>query len=181
MERILRKRILRDLRENLFRYLALMLLIILGMYMVISIVAAADTVIIGTKNTAENNLVENGQFGVFSPLAEYEIAEIENTGVTLEEHFYLDFENGDGSTLRIFKTREKIDLAAADSGKIPENSNEIFLEKRYCEENNIGMGDTVSVGGTAFTVCGIGSVPDYESMTKICRTAPWTARRSALA
>lgn len=58
MQKILRKRILRDLRENLFRYLALGFLIILGMYMVISLVAAAETVITGTTEAAKENRVE---------------------------------------------------------------------------------------------------------------------------
>ena len=166
MQKILRKRILRDLKENFFRYLALMLLIILGMYMVIATVGAADTIINGTRNTAEANLIEDGQFSLFSPLTDSEILEIDEEGVTLEEHFYLDFEKEDGSVLRIFCTREKIDLAAADSGNIPENDYEIFLEKRYCEENGIVVGDSVSIGGREFTVSGIGSVPDYESVVR---------------
>lgn len=45
MQKILRKRVLRDLKDNLFRYLALGLLIVLAMYIVISIVAAADVTI----------------------------------------------------------------------------------------------------------------------------------------
>lgn len=38
MQKVLRKRILRDLKENLFRYLALSALIIFVMYLVVSIV-----------------------------------------------------------------------------------------------------------------------------------------------
>lgn len=166
MQKILRKRILREFKENLFRYLALMLLIIVGMYMVIGIVGAADTVIIGTQNTARENLIEDGQFSVFSPLTDSEISKIREAKVTLEEHFYLDFKRADGSVIRIFCTRKHIDLAAVDSGNIPKNSDEIFLEKRYCEENGISVGDRVSIGSKVFTVSGIGSVPDYESVVR---------------
>ena len=52
MQKILRKRIFRDLRENFLRYLALGFLIILGMYIIISLVAAADTIISGTQSAA---------------------------------------------------------------------------------------------------------------------------------
>lgn len=166
MQKILRKRILRELKENLFRYLALMFLIILGMYMVISIVAAADTVIIGTAETAAENMLEDGQFSVFSPLTSSEFSEIEKMGVTLEAHFYLDFKSSDGAVVRIFRIREKIDLAAADSGHIPQKNSEIFLEKRYCEEHGISVGDKVSIGETEFTVSGIGSIPDYEGVMR---------------
>ena len=36
MQKVLRKRVLRDLKENLFRYIALAFLIIIGMYVVVS-------------------------------------------------------------------------------------------------------------------------------------------------
>lgn len=163
MQKILRKRVFRDLRENLFRYMALGFLIILGMYMVISLVAAADTVIIRTAKTAEANHVEDGQFDVFVPLTEKEKESMERDGVTLEEHFFLDFTLTDDSVLRVFSKREKIDLAQVGQGTLPEKSGEILLERRYCEEHDISVGDTLTVGNLEFTVSGIGTASDYES------------------
>ena len=55
MQKILRKRIFRDLKENQFRYLALALLVVFGMYIVIGLVGAADTVIIRTAERAKAN------------------------------------------------------------------------------------------------------------------------------
>ena len=52
MNQVLKKRVLRELRGNLFRYLALGFLIVLCMYVVISIVAAAETVISGGRQKA---------------------------------------------------------------------------------------------------------------------------------
>ena len=49
MQRILSKRVLRDIRENLLRYLALFFLVALVMYMVVAIVGAAETIMQGTK------------------------------------------------------------------------------------------------------------------------------------
>ena len=72
MQKILRKRVFRDLRENLFRYLALGLLIIFGMYLIVGMVAAADTIIIGTKDAAKEQCVEDGEFTVFAPLSDSE-------------------------------------------------------------------------------------------------------------
>ena len=106
MQKILRKRILRDLKENLFRYLALSVLIILVMYLVVSIVGAADTIIIGSQRQAEKNKVEDGQFGVFVPLTRDEIKDLEDTGIDVEEQFYLDFAVDDGAVIRIYKNRE---------------------------------------------------------------------------
>lgn len=163
MQKILRKRILRDFRENLFRYLALGFLIILGMYMVISVVGAADTIIIGTADAAKGNRVEDGQFSLFVPLAEDEKSALEEDGITLEPHFYLDYSMEDDSVLRVFSQRNEIDLPQADLGRMPQESGEILLEKRYCEEHAISVDEEISVGGHRFQVCGIGSSPDYDT------------------
>lgn len=163
MQKILRKRILRDFRENLFRYLALGFLIILGMYMVISLVGAADTIIIGTADAAKGNRVEDGQFSLFVPLAEDEKSALEEDGIILEPHFYLDYSMEDDSVLRVFSQRNEIDLPQADLGRMPQESGEILLEKRYCEEHAISVDDEISVGGHRFQVCGIGSSPDYDT------------------
>lgn len=162
MQKILRKRIFRELKENVFRYLALGLLVVLGMYIVTGLVGAAETIIRGTAEAAEQNCIEDGQFSVFVPLTEKEKTSLEADGITIEEHFYLDYELADSSILRIFSPREKTDLVQADSGRLPKESGEILLERRYCEEHSILAGDKIKIGSLIFTVTGSGTVPDYE-------------------
>ena len=90
MQRILSKRVLRDIRENLLRYLALFFLVALVMYMVVAIVGAAETIMQGTKESGRVHHREDGQFGVFVPLTEKETAQITEKGVTLQRDFSLD-------------------------------------------------------------------------------------------
>ncbi len=163
MQKILRKRIFRDLKENLFRYLALGFLIILGMYIVVSLVGAADTIIIGVAEHAEENRLEDGEFQVFVPLTEKEITELTKSGITLERMFYLDFLQEDESTLRVYRNREEINLLELDEGRMAQTQDEAVLEKRYCEEKEILVGDTIRIAGAVFTVVGIGTVPDYDA------------------
>ncbi|MCM1006395.1 MAG: hypothetical protein NC485_00415 [Ruminococcus flavefaciens] len=65
MKRVLRKRILRDVNSKFMRYLVLILLIVMGIYIVVSMVGSAETIITGSKQRAEQNLVEDGQISVF--------------------------------------------------------------------------------------------------------------------
>lgn len=163
MQKILRKRIFRDLRENFLRYLALGFLIILGMYIIISLVAAADTIISGTQSAAAEHLLEDGQFGVFVPLSTAEKEKIEQQGITLEEMFYLEFMQQDESTIRVYKNREKINLSALDEGREAEKKNEIVLEKQYAAEHELKVGERITIAETDFEIVGIGSVPDYDA------------------
>lgn len=166
MQKVLRKRILRDLKENSVRYLALGAMIVLCMYIIISLIGTADTIIIGSNNNAERNHLEDGQFTVFVPLTENEKTELESFGVTLEEQFYLDYQLKDESTLRVFKNREMINLIEIEQGKTAEHVNEIVLEKRYAEEHDLQIGDSIGVGEKEFEIVGIGCSPDYDAPYK---------------
>lgn len=48
MNKVLRKRVFREFKKNLFRYVALMVLIMESMYLVISMVGAAEVIIEGS-------------------------------------------------------------------------------------------------------------------------------------
>lgn len=166
MNRVLNKRILRDLKSNFLRYLALFLLIILGMYIIVAMIASAETIIFGTEENAKNNHLEDGQFAVFTELTASQEKEITDMGITLEKHFSFDIDMEDGSVLRIFKNRENIDIVSVEQGVPASKNGEICLEKRYCAENNIYVGDTIKLGGNELTVTGIGSALDYDAPTK---------------
>lgn len=166
MQKVLRRRILRELKENLFRYLALGTIIALCMYLIISLIGTAETIIQGSEILGKESGVEDGQFSVFLPLTEQETEEIAEKDVTLEEHFYLDFVLEDESTVRVFKNREKIDRCIIVEGRTAETDSEVALERRYSEEHGIQIGDTIVIGGRKLQVVGIGCTSDYEAPLK---------------
>ena len=59
MNRVLNKRLLRDLKSNLGRYLALMFMIFLGIYIEVGIVGSAEIIIDGPEKWKEKNQVED--------------------------------------------------------------------------------------------------------------------------
>ncbi len=162
MNRLFHKRIIRELCCNLWRYLALFLMIALGMYIIISVVGAAETIITGTERAARQTMPEDGQFTTFLPLTEEQEAAIADSGVILERSFYFDIKMADGSLLRAYRLRQRTDLALVDTGRLPVQGNEVFLEKRYCAEHKLSVGSRVEIGSCVVTVTGIGSVPDYD-------------------
>lgn len=172
MNKVLNKRILRDLKSNFARYLALLLMIIAGMFIIIAVVGAAETIITGTNELIIENKVEDGQFSVFIPLTEEQENVLTDSGATIEKMFSADMKMSDGSTLRLMKVREKINLIHLDAGVLPAKTGEAVLEKRYSEEHGISIGDSVEVGGVKLVVTGIGTVPEYDSpMNKLSDTA----------
>lgn len=166
MQKVLRKRVFRDLRENLFRYLALGFLVIIGMYIIVSLIGAGATIIDGSNAHDLKNKREDGQFEVFVPLTEAQIAHIEDAGAQVEPMFYEDYTIGDGEVVRVFANREQIDLAECDTGRFAQNADEIAVEKRFSVENGIQTGDTLTIADRTFTVTGIATSPDYNAPFK---------------
>ena len=166
MQKVLRKRVFRDLKENLFRYLALGFLIVIGMYIIVSLIGAGATVIDNGADHDRKNNVESGQFEVFVPLSDAQIKHIERAGADVEAMFYEDYNIDEEKVLRVFARRNFIDLVECDEGRLAENVDEIVVEKRYSEENRIQIGDVITIADHTFTVTGIGTSPDYNGMFK---------------
>ncbi len=163
MNRVLRKRFPRQIRASFFRYVSLYLMIALCMYIVIALVDAAEIVINGTVDNQIASNLEDGQVTVFTKLTDRQLKKIEMTGVSFEPHLSYDVTLDDGSVLRIFENRKLIDLVVLDDGDYAKGTDEIVLEKRYCEEHDIKIGDRLHIGDTDVNICGIGSTVDYDA------------------
>ena len=165
MQKVLRKRIWRDFKSNLPRYLALSLLIILAMYLVVSLVGAAETIIRGSENADSRQCVEDGDFSLFVPMKDEEMEDLED-GVTIEPQFYMDYEIDEDHTIRIFANRDEVNRIDLVKGTLAEKGNELVVERQFAEKNDISAGDVITFGGREFTVTGIGTTPDYDNVLK---------------
>lgn len=162
MQKLLMKRTLRDLKANALRYASLFILIVASIFLILSLVGSSESVIYTVDTRAEANHLEDGQFQAFFPLEKETLRGLEKDGVTVEAAFFLDFTQEDGSTLRVFRNRERVDLVEINEGSPAKNEGEIVLEYHYAAAHGLSVGDALSVGGTPYTVTGVGSSPDYD-------------------
>ena len=163
---ILFKRALRDLKAGWARYIALSALIIFSIFIVVSLMGAAVTVIDATEKSDKELCREDGEFSVFVPLRDDEEKKITDKGVSIEKMFYTDYAVNEKQVLRAFKVRENINRISLIEGRLPEKDNEAVIERRYSEVNEVKVNDTISIGGKDFTVTGIGVTPDYNTIIK---------------
>ena len=140
---ILFKRAVRDLKAGWARYLALSILIVFSLFIVVSLMGASVTVIDGTDVNNKKLSRGDGEFSVFVPLRDDEIKKLNDKGVTLEKMFYADYEVSGNKVLRAFKVRENINRISVVSGALPSGDNEVVLERRFAEVNNIVPGDVI--------------------------------------
>ncbi|MFR5028018.1 MAG: hypothetical protein ACLTDF_03895 [Coprococcus sp.] len=127
------------------------------MYVVVSLIGAGATIIDNGEAHDKANKIEDGQFSVFVPLSDDEISQLEDAGAEVEKMFYEDYDVMDGKTLRVFTNRKNIDLVECDEGRLAEADDEIVVEKRFSQVNDVSVGDTIQIAGNDFKVTGIGT------------------------
>ena len=160
-EIMLQKRILRDLKHNLFRYLAILAIVVLSM----AVVVGYGNTTFAVEGTIQKywaiNHVEDGEFSVYVPLTKEQDKELSDMGVRTEATFYIDLPAQKETKVRIFKDREYINQVNIEEGKGNPTQDEIVLEKLYAADNGFAVGDAITIGEQQYKVVGIGTVADY--------------------
>ena len=114
--------------------------------------------------------IEDGHFVLDKKADNDLIKEIEKENVTLYENFYKDIDtdsNMDGkndSTLRVFKDRKEVNKICLMKGEMPENDNEIAIDRMYADNNKVKVGDKIRVGDKEFKVSGLVALSDFSAL-----------------
>lgn len=159
------KRFPRELKNELGKYLVL-LIFITGMIAIVSgMLVASGSMIAAYDESFEKYNIEDGNFELAYAAEEQLRNDLEEAQVTIYENFYLEKETDQiDSTLRIFKKREEVNKACLMDGAFPESETEIAIDRMYAENNEIEVGDTLSVGGRELQVTGLVALSDYSAL-----------------
>lgn len=165
----LTKRFPRELKANLGKYLGIFLLMTIAISFTSGFLVAASSIERTLDGMRDTYLVEDGRFATAFEAPDDAIDAVEDLDVTVHEAFSydLDFKAQDGvqnATARVYEQRTAVNLAAYAEGHAPEADDEIALDRVFCQNNDIEIGDTVQAGGVTFTVCGIMTLPDYQAL-----------------
>lgn len=174
MRNPLNKRFLRELKGELAKYIV----IFVFMTAVIGLISGfliADGSMYDTYNKSfEKYNIEDGNFELYSKADESVIDKLEKENVTIYENFYkeeivvrhnnIKNDEDSQSTLRFYVNREEIDKVDLMEGSLPEDINEIAIDRMYAENNDIKVQDTLTVGSRILKVTGLVALSDYSSL-----------------
>lgn len=165
MKNPLYKRLPREFKSDFGKYLVIFLFIA-GMISLVSGFLVADNSLIAAYDEGfEKYNIENGHFELMMEAETSLIERLEDEGVVIYENYYADeaVEEND-STMRIYKDREIINLVCVMEGEKPVQSNEIAIDRMYADNNDLSVGDTITVGGEKLTISGLVALPDYSCL-----------------
>lgn len=174
MRNPLNKRFLRELKGELAKYIV----IFAFMTAVIGLISGfliADGSMYDTYNKSfEKYNIEDGNFELYSKADESVIDKLEKENVTIYENFYkeenvvrhnnIKNDEDSQSTLRFYVNREEVDKVDLMEGSLPEDINEIAIDRMYAVNNDIKVQDTLTVGSRILKVTGLVALSDYSSL-----------------
>lgn len=164
MKNPLRKRLPRELKSELGKYLVILILLIASIGFVSGFLVADGSMIRAYNESFEKYNVEDGNFRTSKALNRAQTKNITGYGVALDEMFYVEQKLESGSTLRIFKIRENMNRACLMDGAMPEKPGEIAIDRMYADNNKLKVGDTIKSSRHSWKITGLVALSDYSTM-----------------
>ena len=162
----LMKRIPRELKKDLGKYIVLFLFLALTIGFVSGFLVADGSMIKTYNDSFSKYNIENGHFITSLKLTDKAIENIEDEDVELCELFYKDKQTDNDRTIRVYKIREEMNLADVMEGRLPEKEGEIVIDRLFAENNALDVGDLMSIEGKQFKVVGMVALSDYSALFK---------------
>ena len=164
MKNPLRKRLLREVKEDAGKYVVIFILLVLSIGFVSGFLVAGSSMIKAYDDSFDRYIIENGNFRTEEPLSKAQKESIERKGVNVYENFYVEKEFDNDTKLRIFGERNEIDKVCVMDGRLPEKELEIAIDRMYADNNNLTVGDTLTHDGDTYEIAGLVALSDYSAL-----------------
>ena len=164
MKSPLRKRLPRELKSEIGKYLVVFILMVTTIGFVSGFLVADGSMIIAYNESFEKYNIEDGNLRTAEQIYKTQREEIEKIGIKLYENFYLEESLDNGSTMRIFKNREEVNRVCLMKGELPTKTGEIAIDRMYADNNSLSVGDTLQSGKKTWKITGLVALSDYSCL-----------------
>ena len=164
MKNPLRKRLLRELKSEIGKYLVIFLLLAGTISLVSGFLVVDGSMIIAYNEGFEKYNIEDGNFRLGEKANKAQLKTIQELGVTVYDLFYAEEALTNGSTLRIYPNRDQVDLVCLMDGAMPTGTDEIAIDRMYADNNGLTIGDRLESGARSWIITGLVALPDYSCL-----------------
>lgn len=160
----LRRRYIRNIRQNLSFYIASTVLTMAALFLFFLFHIAGNAILDFADEFFEKQKLEDAHFTTYIPIPESDVEEMEEEyGITLEVQSYINIDT-DGTTARVFQKTRKVDLYDVTVGEDANENSEVILSEGYAVNMDISIGDQIRIGEEDYAVTGFFQRPDYLYM-----------------
>ena len=161
------KRVPRELKGDWSKYLLVSLFMIFVIGCIAGMYVANESMLTAATENTKKSICEDGHFELSKKAKK---GTFDSLSATIYEDFYYNLnedKDGDGKkegTIRVFQKNDEVNLASVLDGKLPENKNEIAIDRMHADNAGIKVGDTISAGGEKYEVSGLIAYVNYATL-----------------
>lgn len=164
MKNPLYKRLPRELKHDFGKYAVIFLFMIATIGFVSGFLVADNSLQIAYDNSFADYNIEDGHFTLEADMeSDFQKALEKDENIIIYENLYKE-ETESQTTYRIFKNRDEVNKLCIMEGELAKEDNEIAIDRLFAENNDISIGDTVTIQGKNFEVCGFAAFSDYSAL-----------------
>lgn len=159
----LKKRLPRELRGELGKYIVIFLLLAGTIGLVSGFLVADESMIKAYNASFAKYHIEDGHFELAIQADEALIEKLEEQDIRVQKLFFAEMPSGD-KTVRVYALRETLNQVCLMEGELPENAQEIAIDRMFADNNELTVGDSIAIGEEELTISGLVALSDYSSL-----------------
>ncbi len=165
MKNPLRKRYLRELKEDLGKYIVIFLLLVLTIGAVSGFDIADESMLKTYQTSFEKYHIEDGNFITERKITASQRTLLEKNTVDIYDLTRYETSFTNDTTMRIFAKRTYINLECLMDGSFPIKDGEIAIDRMYAVNNDLSIGDTLEEeNGKQYIITGLIALSDYSAL-----------------
>ena len=168
MRNPLTKRIPRELAKDAAKYIAIFIMMVLLISMCSGMRVGNESLKKAYYDSFEIYNIEDGHIVFDKQLPE----SLKNTleekiGMKLYNGYYFDETMSEtGADIRVYKQTSEVNKPCLLSGELPAADNEIAIDRVFAKNNDISVGDKMTLNGKKLTVTGFVALPNYSTLSE---------------
>ncbi len=166
MRNPLTKRIPRELAKDAAKYIAIFIMMVLLISMCSGMRVGNESLKKAYYDSFEIYNIEDGHIVFDKQLPEsFKNTLEEKIGMKLYDGYYFDETMSEtGADIRVYKQTSEVNKPCLLSGELPAADNEIAIDRVFAKNNDINVGDKMTLNGKELTVTGFVALPNYSTL-----------------
>lgn len=160
----LRKRLLREMKTELGKYIVIFILLVTTIGFVSGFLVADNSMLLAYNEGFEKYNIEDGHFITEKQMNRAQLKSAAESGNALYEMYYVEEALDNGSTMRIYKMRDEVNGICLMEGALPVQTDEIAIDRMYAENNSLKIGDTIQNAKKTWKITGLVALSDYSCL-----------------
>ena len=152
------------MKTELGKYIVIFILLVTTIGFVSGFLVADNSMLLAYNDGFQKYNIEDGHFVTEKKMNRAQLKSVAASGNIVYEMFYAEESLDNGSTMRIYEKRDKVNGVCLMEGELPVQPDEIAIDRMYADNNGLKVGDTIHNGIKSWKITGLVALSDYSCL-----------------